>query len=219
MTNMSEKTRQRGVLFDLDGVLLDSEGLYSIFWSEMDRLYSTGVPDFAAYIKGFHLKRILGYFADDNVRAEVMDRLLAYERTMKFAFFPGALEFVKQLRQAGVPTAIVTSSDRKKMEALYSQHPEFTSLFNQIVTGDMVTRAKPDPECYVMGAKLIGVDIKDCIVVEDSRNGLIAGRDSGASVIGIASTLPRETVFPLCDLTVNAVSELTVGQVIGMNQK
>jgi len=71
----------------------------------------------------------------------------------------------------------------------------------------------------VMGAKLIGVDIKDCIVVEDSRNGLIAGRDSGASVIGIASTLPRETVFPLCDLTVNAVSELTVGQVIGMNQK
>ena len=82
---MSEKTRQRGVLFDLDGVLLDSEGLYSIFWSEMDRLYPTGVPDFAAYIKGFHLKRILGYFADDNVRDDVMDRLMTYERTMKFA--------------------------------------------------------------------------------------------------------------------------------------
>ena len=212
---MSETTKKtRGVLFDLDGVLLDSEGQYSIFWEQMEKEYPTGVPDFANYIKGFHLSRILGYFPDEDVRQQVLDKLTVFERNMKFEFFPGALDFVRQLRQAGIPMAIVTSSDRKKMEELYRQHPEFPTLFDKIITGDMVSKAKPDPECFLVAAKQIGVAIKDCIVFEDSRNGLIAGRESGARVIGIATTLKREVVAPLCDLLADAVSELTVEQVL-----
>ena len=212
---MSEMTNPCGILFDLDGVLLDSEGQYSIFWDKMEKTFPTGVPDFASYIKGFHLTRILGYFADDEIRNQVLNELLEFERNMKYEFFPGALTFVKMLRDAGIPMAIVTSSDRKKMQALYSQFPEFPSLFDQIITGDMVTKAKPDPECFLLGAQRIGVDIKDCIVFEDSRNGLIAARESGASVIGITTTLKPEDVIPLCDLTAAAVSELSLEQVIG----
>ena len=212
---MSEMTKQCGILFDLDGVLLDSEGQYSIFWASMDKEYPTGVPDFASFIKGFHLTRILGYFANDEVRQTVLNQLLEFERNMKFDFFPGALAFVKMLRDASLPIAIVTSSDRKKMQALYSQHPEFPTLFDQIVTGDMVTKAKPDPECFLLGAQLIGQDIKDCIVFEDSRNGLIAARESGARVIGITTTLKDEEVIPLSDLTASAISELSLEQVLG----
>lgn len=216
---MSEKTTKPcAVLFDLDGVLLDSEGQYSIFWEGMDKEYPTGVPDFARFIKGFHLTRILGYFADDQVRQQVLDKLLAFEDNMRFEFFPGAIELVRQLREKGIPMAIVTSSDHKKMSSLYSQHPEFPTLFDKIVTGDMVTKAKPDPDCFLMGARQLGVDIKDCVVLEDSRNGLIAARDSGARVIGICTTLPGEDVCPLCDLMVNQVSELTVEQVLGVNE-
>ena len=212
---MSETTKKtRGVLFDLDGVLLDSEGQYSIFWEQMEKEYPTGVPDFANYIKGFHLTRILGYFPDEDVRQQVLDKLTVFERNMKFEFFPGALDFVRHLRQAGIPLAIVTSSDRKKMEELYRQHPEFPTLFDKIITGDMVSKAKPDPECFLVAAKQIGVAIEDCIVFEDSRNGLIAGRESGARVIGIATTLKREVIAPLCDLLADAVSELTVEQVL-----
>lgn len=212
---MSETTKKtRGVLFDLDGVLLDSEGQYSIFWEQMEKEYPTGVPDFANYIKGFHLTRILGYFPDEDVRQQVLDKLTVFERNMKFDFFPGALDFVRQLRQASIPLAIVTSSDRKKMEELYRQHPEFPTLFDKIITGDMVSKAKPDPECFLVAAKQIGVAIEDCIVFEDSRNVLIAGRESGARVIGIATTLKREVVAPLCDLLADAVSELTVEQVL-----
>lgn len=208
-------TNPCGILFDLDGVLLDSEGQYSIFWDKMEKTFPTGVPDFASYIKGFHLTRILGYFADDEVRNQVLNELMEFERNMKYEFFPGALTFVKMLRDAGIPMAIVTSSDRKKMQALYSQYPEFPTLFDQIITGDMVTKAKPDPECFLLGAQRIGVDIKNCIVFEDSRNGLIAARESGASVIGITTTLKPEDVIPLCDLTAAAVSELSLEQVIG----
>lgn len=211
---MSQKTKQCGVLFDLDGVLLDSEGQYSIFWEQMDRKHHTGIDNFASYIKGFHLSRILNYFADDDVRQQVQNALLEFERDMRFEFFHGALELVRQLRGEGIPMAIVTSSDNKKMQALYAQHPEFPTLFDQIITGDMVSRAKPNPECFIVGAQRIGIDIKDCVVFEDSRNGLLAARESGARVIGIATTLSFDEVATLSDLTVNAIDELTLKQVI-----
>lgn len=213
---MIEKNKELkcAVLFDLDGVLLDSEGQYSIFWEQMDHEYPTGIQQFASFIKGFHLARILNYFENEDVRQQVFDKLLEFERHMNYEFFPGALEFVKELRSAGIPMAIVTSSDHKKMQALYSQYPEFPTLFDKIVTGDMVTKAKPDPDCFLMGARQLGVDIKDCIVFEDSRNGLIAGRESGALVIGISTTLDRDTVGQLSDLTLNAVEELTVERML-----
>ena len=217
---MSDKTlNQCGVLFDLDGVLLDSEGLYSIFWEKMEQEYPTGVEHFSSYIKGFHLARILSYFESDEVRQQVVDQLLEYERGMRYEFFPGALEFVKQLRDAGIPLAIVTSSDHKKMQALYRQHPDFPTLFDIIITGDMVTKAKPDPDCFLLGAKLMGMDIKDCIILEDSRNGLIAGRASGARVIGVATTLSAEAVNELSDMTINAVSQLSVEQMLACRRK
>ena len=212
---MSEiSNRQCGVLWDLDGVLLDSEGKYSIFWATMDEEHPTGIDNFASYIKGFHLNRIMSYFESEEVRQRILDELLAFERDMVYEFFPGAIELVKQLRAAGIPMAIVTSSDRKKMQSLYSQHPEFPTLFDHIITGDMVTKAKPDPDCYLMGAKLLGIDIKNCIVVEDSRNGLIAGRESGARVIGIATTLSREAVNELSDMTLDSIGQLSVEQML-----
>ena len=211
---MTDMTRTCGVLFDLDGVLLNSEGLYSVFWGKMDEIYPTGVDNFASFIKGFHLTRILGYFDNDEVRRQVLDRLLAFEREMRFEFFPGALDFVRMLREAGIPMAIVTSSDKKKMASLYGQYPEFPALFDYIITGDMVGKAKPDPECFLTGAKQLGIDIKDCIVFEDSRNGLIAGRESGARVIGVATTLGADVVGPLCDMTIGQVSQLTVEQML-----
>jgi len=217
---MSEMTMKRcGVLFDLDGVLLDSEGLYTIFWEQIDKEYPTGIDQFASYIKGSHLARIMGYFDNEEVRRDILNKLNDYERNMRYEFFPGALEFVRHLREAGIPMAIVTSSDRKKMLSLYRQYPEFPTLFDQIITGDMVSKAKPDPDCFLLGARLLGVDISDCIVFEDSRNGLLAGRASGARVIGVATTLSADIVEPLCDMTIGAVSELTVEGMLGCRKK
>ena len=211
MSITTKKTR--GVLFDLDGVLLDSEGQYSIFWRSMEERFPTGIDDFSNYIKGFHLTRILSYFASDEIREQIVHELVEFEKNMRFEFFPGALEFVKRLREAGIPMAIVTSSDHKKMKALFSQHPDFPTLFEVIITGDMVTKAKPDPDCFLLGAKQLGISIKDCVVFEDSRNGLIAARASGARVIGVATTLSADVVASLSDLTVHGVDELDVEQI------
>ncbi len=136
--------------------------------------------------------------------------LLGFQRSMKYEFFDGAMEFVNRLNQAGIPACVVTSSDDDKMASLALQHPDFSSHFKTIVTGDMVRHAKPDPECYLLGAQLIGVDIHDCWVFEDSLKGLGAGRASGATVIGLATTLPRETIQPLCDMVIDNFSQLSI---------
>lgn len=216
---MSEKTKSCGVLFDLDGVLLDSEGQYSIFWAAMDKEHSTGIDNFASFIKGFHLNRILSYFENEEIRQQVVEKLLEFEREMRYEFFDGALDVVKQLRDAGIPMAVVTSSDRMKMQSLYRQHPEFPTLFDQIITGDMVTKAKPDPECFLTAAQQIGIDIKECIVFEDSRNGLIAARESGARVIGVATTLSAAEVDSLSDMTIVAVKDLSIQQMLSCSRK
>jgi beta-phosphoglucomutase-like phosphatase (HAD superfamily) len=65
-----------------------------------------------------------------------------------------------------------------------------------------------------MGAKLLGIDIHDCIVFEDSRNGLMAGRASGARVIGLTTTMNAEVVSELSDMTIDAVSQLSVEQML-----
>ena len=79
-----------------------------------------------------------------------------------------------------------------------------------IVTGDMVRHAKPDPECFLLGAQLIGVDIHDCWIFEDSLKGLAAGRASGATVIGLATTLPREVIQDKADLVIDNFNQLTI---------
>ena len=199
----------KGALFNLDGVLLDSEGIYTQFWNAVEEKYPTGIPDFAHVIKGSNLFEILhDHYPSETIRLQVTEMLLGFQRTMKYEFFDGAMEYVARLNQAGIPACVVTSSDNDKMASLARQHPDFKSHFRAIVTGDMVRHAKPDPECFLLGAQLIGVNIHDCWVFEDSLKGLAAGRASGATVIGLATTLPRETIQDKADLVIDSFYSL-----------
>ena len=206
---------QTGVLFDLDGVLLDTEGTYAQFWSAVDARYPTGVPDFALSIKGSNLQEILGsHFPDAAVRQQVWEMLDGFQQAMRFDLFPGAVALVESLRQASVPCCVVTSSDQRKMDALGLQHPDFLPLFDAIVTGDMVTHAKPHPECFLKGADLIHRNIRHCVVIEDSLKGLQAGRAAGARVVGLSTTYTPDQVRPLCDIMADDISQLTLEMLV-----
>lgn len=184
----------KGVLFDLDGVLLDTEGIYTEFWSCIDRAFPTGVERFAHVIKGSNLESILNMYFAREKHAEIVAMLNDFQRDMEYRFFPGALELLELLRDRAIPCALVTSSDSKKMDAVYGAHPTFRDYFAAVVTGEMVSEPKPSAECYKLGAKLLGVAIEDCLVVEDSLNGINAGVAGGARVAAIATTLPEATI-------------------------
>lgn len=180
-----------GVLFDLDGVLVDSEGEYSKFWGATGRKFNVGGETFADDIKGTTLGEILQNFPEDE-RDGIVTALHKFEDEMEYPVFPGVMELLKALKDNNIPSAIVTSSDDTKMSYLFNRHPEFHDYINVIITGSMVNHSKPDPEGYLLGASKIGVAPEDCYVFEDSMQGVEAGVRSGATVIAIATTNPRE---------------------------
>lgn len=177
-----------GVLFDLDGVILDTEGIYSEFWKEIDRRFPTGVVGFSDVIKGTCLEDILNNNFPKENHEEIINILQNFQKDMEYRYFPYAIEWVKSLHEAGIPMCIVTSSDQEKMNAVYKQHPEFRGFFDAVIVGEMVENAKPAPDCFLLGAKLLGKDIKDCYIFEDSLNGLKAALASGGKVIALSTT-------------------------------
>ena len=207
----------KGVLFDLDGVLIDSETLYTEFWSNAEKKYPTGVEDFAYVIKGNNLAKIHStYFPDKEVQADLLRMIDEFERNMQYPIFPGAMELVNSLNQQNIPCAIVTSSDISKMDKLAMQHPDFLNHFNAMVTGNMVSKSKPDPECFLRGAEMIGVDIKDCVVCEDSPSGILAGLNSGAKVIAIATTLRRKDINKDAHKIVDSIADISVDDILSL---
>lgn len=198
-----------GVLFDLDGVLIDSESTYTEFWCGIDELYPTGIKDFAIAIKGTTLPSILEYYPDQSVREDIVARLKAFQDEMQFPLYPGARELLQGLKDAGVPAAIVTSSDASKMRVLFNHHPWLPDMLTAIIDASMVTKSKPDPQGYLLGAKALGVAPEHCYVFEDSLQGIAAGRASGATVVGVATTYPRATVEPLANIVIDTVADVT----------
>ncbi|MCM1520218.1 MAG: HAD family phosphatase [Lachnoclostridium sp.] len=209
---------KKGVLFDLDGVLIDTEGQYSIFWSRTGRKYNVGGSTFADEIKGTNLAKILDRFPEE-VREEVRQAIHDYEYEMDYPLFPGALEFLCQLQERDVPAAIVTSSDNVKMNLLYSRHPEIRQYVKAVITGDQVEHSKPAPDGYIKGAADLGIDIKDCYVFEDSLQGLEAGERSGATVIGVATTNPRAKVEEMADYVIDTIADITVDRLLSITRR
>lgn len=199
----------KAALFDLDGVLIDSETLYTQFWERVGRSHHLPSPTFAYDIKGTTLADILNtYFPTAEVRADVDRMLHEFENEIVYPVFPGALEFVDSLRARGMKTVVVTSSDNKKMDFLFRQHPDFSSHFDAIVTAADVTRSKPDPEPYIKGAEKAGCLPQEAIVFEDSFQGLEAGRRAGAFVVGIATTNSAESLEGKADLIAVSLADL-----------
>ena len=201
----------KGVLFDLDGVLVDTESQYSIFWGKMGIEYNTGIPDFADRIKGSNLAAILStYFPEKSVQDEIVEKLNAFQAAMTYEICPGVKEFISQLKQHNIPTCIVTSSDDKKMEQLFAHQPYFRENFSNIITGDQVTNSKPHPECFLKGAQKIGVDIKDCLIFEDSMQGITAGLASGAKVIALSTTCSIEQISTLTNVIIPGFKDFSL---------
>lgn len=194
----------RAALFDLDGVVFDTEGQYSVFWGEQCRLYHPDKPGLENKIKGQTLVQIFdNYFSEmKDEQPVIVRRLDEFERNMKFEYVAGFLDFISDLRRNGVKTAVVTSSNKAKMESVYNARKEFKSLFDAILTSEYFERSKPDPDCYLKGAATFDATRDECVVFEDSFNGLKAGRAAGMAVIGLSTTNGADAIKPYSDYVI-----------------
>ena len=172
-------------LFDLDGVVFDTEGQYSLFWNRVGEKYK-GDSDFAMKIKGQTLPEIFS------------------------RHFAGNKEFIESVAASGMPRAIVTSSNRAKMENVYRARPEILKLFDRIFTGEDFTRSKPAPDCYLKGMEEFGVSAGRTFIFEDSISGLQAAKDSGGNVIGLATTNPENVIAPYAGLVTDDFKGISI---------
>ncbi|MBO5538989.1 MAG: HAD family hydrolase [Prevotella sp.] len=194
----------QAALFDLDGVVFDTEPQYSVFWGGECRRYFPNQPGLENRIKGQTLVQIY-----DSVFASLPEeqplitaRLNEFERHMTFTYVAGFLPFIDRLRQQGVKTAVVTSSNLEKMQRVYESHPEFSKLFDAILTSEDFAHSKPHPDCYLRGAARLGADVSRCVGFEDSFNGLRSVRAAGMFVVGLATTNPAEAIMPYANMVV-----------------
>lgn len=208
------ENRLKAALFDLDGTLCDTEGQYTILWTRLGAKYRPDIPDFAHRIKGTTLTQIMDrYFPDAEVRRQIVDELNAYEREMRFDFFPGALDFLAHLRSHGVQCLLVTSSNRPKMQQVERQVPDFRQLFDHILTAEDFTASKPAPDCYLQAARVAGCDVTECVVFEDAFTGLQAGTSAGIFTFGMAMTNGADAIRDHCHCVLDGFQGLTYEQV------
>ena len=179
------------ILFDMDGTLIDSEPLWleaeieimeelGCNWDQQDQINCLGGPidktenymqERSNNIKPF------GYFT------EKLDDVMEKKLSTKLNLIPNALEIINDCKRSELKIALVTASSGRLMKAVLKRFP--VGIFDAVVSYDDVKRSKPDPEPYLLAAKTLGVDITNCVVLEDSLTGVQSGLSAGAQVIGI----------------------------------
>lgn len=188
----------KAALFDLDGTLIDTEHQYTKIWEDLGRQFRPDIENLAHIIKGNTLKQIFElYFPSMQDRIDAERILDERESQMSFDFYPGALDFIRDLKSHGVICAIITASSSKKISALLKYNPSVFDLFDFVLCADDFTHSKPHPECYLKGAERAGASPDECVIFEDAEAGLRAGMNAGIYTIALANTLPEEKLQTL----------------------
>jgi HAD superfamily hydrolase (TIGR01509 family) len=210
-------TLPAAVLFDLDGTLLDSEdlwwdaecrtvGMWGGTWTREDQAHCLGGP----------LERVTAYMAERTgaphapgvIGEQLLETMEALLRSGDLEWRPGALQLLTECRSAGIPTALVSASHRRLLDAVsdaVSDHPGVPDpAFDVTVAGDEVDEGKPHPEPYLEAARRLGVPIASCVVIEDSPTGVASGQASGAYVLAVPHLVaipehPRRRVVATLD--------------------
>ena len=207
-------------LFDLDGVVFDTEQQYTVYWQQLGRRYHPTLTDFVQRVKGRTLVEVFQEYFDGQpeAQAEISRGLVDFESKMHYDYVPGVESFLDELRRHGVPRAVVTSSNRAKMACVYRARPELTARFDAILMAEDMGRSKPHPDGYLRAAERLGVSPTRCVVFEDSFSGLEAGRRAGGAVVGLATTNPAEAIATRCDRVIDDFRAFTVGDMVSLIQ-
>jgi len=204
----------KGALFDLDGVLVDTAKYHYLAWKRLaEQLGFEFTEADNERLKGVSRTRSLEIVLEvggitlteeEKLRLaeEKNERYLQYIRRMDEAeLLPGAKEYLHKLRARGIKIALGSAS---KNAAFILDRVGIARLFDAIVDGTKVSRAKPDPEVFVVGCKELGLEPADCVVFEDAEAGVQAALAAGMRVVGIG----RADILRAANLVVRGLDEL-----------
>ncbi len=208
----------KAVLFDMDGVLFDTERMYldRLFGLMRERGYemtreffigTLGVPVSAC--REMYFQTYGNDFPYEEVYHRLFDDVRIHVKQHGTPLKPGVMECFRALKARGLNMALATSAPRFAVDEFFLSQPELDRMFCGKVCGDEVTHGKPDPEIFQKAAKLTGFDPAECLGVEDSPSGLKAIRASGAYAVMIPDLLPyTDDLKPYADKVLKRIDEL-----------
>lgn len=186
------------ILFDMDGLTFNSEPQWLEAETELSATYGyQWTIEDQAHCLGGPLSKVGQYMAE-LTRAEdgpffhrKIVEIMTQKVSNKVSYMPGAKELISTLQISGIPLALVSASPRVIVDAALSHFSEIP--FKITISSDEVSRTKPDPEGYLKAAALLGVNIRECLILEDSLTGVTAARASGARVIAVPHLVKIES--------------------------
>jgi beta-phosphoglucomutase len=187
----------KGCIFDLDGVIVDTAKYHYLAWKRLaeELGFEFTVKD-NERLKGVSRMRSLeillevgGLSFDDETKVKFAEKKNKWyveyiSKIDKSEILPGVEEFIKSLRQNNIKTALGSAS---KNSMIILKNIDMIDCFDVIIDGNKVSKAKPDPEVFLLGAKELGLRPEECVVFEDAEAGIEAAKNAGMKVIGVGS--------------------------------
>jgi len=217
----------KAVLFDMDGVLVNTETFYiqalieTLFEETGVKLKEEEVERYAGLIYVEKLKRI---FREKDIKGDPYEiaeksrkRFLRIIKG-KIRLLPGAKDLIDQLSSSGIRLGLVSSSKRMVVDIVLKQ-AKLQGIFDVIVTQDDVKNLKPHPEPYLLASKILGIRPEECVAVEDSVHGILSAKSAGMKCIAIANPYIPISKYSKADLIVKGLEEIKLETILGLNTK
>jgi beta-phosphoglucomutase len=187
----------KGVLFDLDGVILKSMEQHLEAWQHAFNRMGIRIRKEDFYqLEGRGVRSVVDelarmYDLDQDLKPKIIETKMAYyNRIYKPEFYQGLFELLKWLKEKKIKTAIITGATRERVDDLISNH--LNGFFEASVTSDDVENTKPFPEPYLKGAALLGLQPAQCLVIENAPLGIRSAKAAGMTVIAVRTTMGDE---------------------------
>jgi beta-phosphoglucomutase len=222
---MTERDNQMGVIFDLDGVLVDTGWAHKQSWYDLANEEGFSMTDEFFYSTfGMQNYQIIPMLLGRNATSEEIDRLSDWKEQRyrdiikeKLVAAEGAKSLLIDLKEEGFRLAVGSSAPRANLE-LVLDCTDLHDYFDAYVTGQDVTRGKPAPDTFLKAAEKLSINANRCVVVEDAVQGIEAGKAAGMAVVAVTTTRSRADLTR-ADIIVDSLAQLQVRQFIELLRK
>lgn len=217
---MAHQDRGYGVIFDMDGVLIDSNQYHKKALKSFARKYGYDLSedDLRARIYGRQNKDWIPRLFEREMTADEIEEYAVEKESLFQKVFlkdvapvDGLMRFLDVLKEENIPRAIATSAPRMNVDFVFN-HTPIGDYFGLVLDDSHIKRGKPDPEAYLKASELLGFEPERCVVFEDSLSGVESGLNAGCKVIAVGTT-HEENEFHGIDLYIRDFENITLEDV------
>ncbi|PJI07722.1 MULTISPECIES: HAD family hydrolase [Clostridium] len=208
----------KAFIFDMDGVLIDSEPLHLQFSQELfkELQIQMSIEDYSKFV-GTTSKYMWGVIKDRYSLKNTVDELIKMEREGFFKYLSSVdiepidyiPELLNKLNENNFKTAVASSSPINVIEFIIKSF-KLETYFNELVTGDYVSKSKPNPDVFLYAAKKLNVLPEECVVIEDSHNGVLAAKNAGMKCIGFKNPHSGKQDLSKADMLISSFREIDI---------